>query len=258
MVSDSAFSRLICQGIFAHFITRHEPTFGLTPQVDLDSISPLRCTVWTENGRCFVSYCSTCNETASGNFCSKCGAHLSPFTTLTSTQTIDWENEVDLRRLLSNAQVQLMLNVAGERLQGRALPGDQWPFKIGTILPGASSSNNFEETCQRLRYETGQHGTFVYDLPPGRTTVGIMCALNAYGFSVRSIQPLDNGCLLEATLPANLAAVGGGLLMQMEWSRQHSVINAGMRIPDQHWSWSRCERIITELFGFVQCFSQAA
>ena len=205
-------------------------------------------------------FCSECGEKAAGKFCSACGARLLSGGELVPSieRPIDWSETIDYQTLLripevrdriSRAAVQSKKSMTGEEyldLYGKAL-GKLSGLPIS--LPMSSLARFAQSTYAKLGVKTGKSRTQFFATPPGTVLASLLCALARDGRTLRSVHQLADGCLLVASLPSDLFALEGDLVIAVTRAPGGCQVDARTDIPGQMFDWGKSTRCLDALLA---------
>lgn len=210
-------------------------------------------------------YCSHCGVTASGNFCSACGTSLGGHVGPVSLPVpLDWSDTVDYDRLLRVPEVREL--IASHAAQSKSkLTGEQFleacdkylsPLTAGVpIVPLAKVAQSM---YAKLGIKTGKSRKELLPIPAGHALVRVLCSLAAHGQEMRTARPATDGCVLEASLPSDMFALAGELMITVERTPKGSLVEATTNIPGQVFDWGKSTRCLTALFDDLHQIARAA
>jgi len=153
-------------------------------------------------------YCSNCGVKAAGNFCCGCGARLaSAAADSLPVLSLDWEHEVSYETLLQNAEVRNLIARHAAQATER-MSGEQF-LELCDVAFNPLVGVSLEQLSRiaapifgKLGVKTGKARKEVIPGPVGKVLVGVLCSLARHGRKVKQAHQADNGCIVEAILPA--------------------------------------------------------
>lgn len=207
-------------------------------------------------------FCSNCGAEASGNFCSRCGAPLSqgpgPAEPAAEEASGDWSREVVYERLIRIPEVRERISrhaaMASKRMSGQeflALCEKVVPMGVPLEAIGSLA----QPAYARLGIKTGKERSETLPIPPGTAIVGALCSLARRGQELRQVRQLDDGCLLEATLPSDMWSFAGDLLVEVHASGTGARVDAATKIGGQMFDWGKSNRCLNTLFEDVRAMA---
>lgn len=210
-------------------------------------------------------YCSHCGVAASGNFCSGCGTALADAVIQASLVIpLDWSDVVDYDVLLQVPEVRQQIASHAARSSAK-LSGEQFleicdkfisPLTSGVpLMPLAKISQSMSA---KLGIKTGKAHKELLPLPAGRTLVRVLCSLAERGQELRTATSAVDGCIVEASLPSDIFALEGELIVTVERTPQGTWVEASTNIPGQAFDWGKSTRCLATLFNDLKQISRAA
>ena len=200
-------------------------------------------------------FCSQCGRRAQGNFCSGCGHSLNAEEddACDVVLTIDWRHEVrydviasvaEVKQRVSHAAVQAKAAISGEQILSLAenvVPGVPLEKLAGVVQPLYASWG----------VKTGKERSDVIAAPVGEAIVRVLCSLARRGQEVLGVEQHDDGCTITATLPSDVWALGGKMIVAVRRDARGARIDAATRIEGQWFDWgksrSRLELLLNDV-----------
>lgn len=206
-------------------------------------------------------FCSECGAKADGKFCSSCGHRLATVQPLPpeaiSLQT-DWSDIVDYEALLRIPEVRDRISTSAAQAK-KAMTGEEFlemSFKaLGKMaglpvpIPVTGLARFAQSTYARLGIQTGKSRAEFISKPAGTVLVSILCSLARNGRTVRGAHQLTDGCILVASLPSDMFALEGDLVITVTRSLAGSLIEAKTEIKGQLYDWGKSTRCLDALFA---------
>ena len=219
-------------------------------------------------------YCSECGVKGTGKFCTACGNRLAASNGAdgapsgreatgevasfdpTVFLTIDWSELLEYEQLISipavrdriaRASAQSKKRMTGEEildLYGKAMGKlTGVPLTMSTIAGFAQSA------YAKMGVKTGKSLAAVFAMPTGEMIVRVLCHHAKNGRVLRDVQQLSDGCILRASLPSDLFALEGDLIVAVTRQLRATRIEAQTDIPGQMFDWGKSGRCLETLLG---------
>jgi hypothetical protein len=197
-------------------------------------------------------YCSNCGQKAAGNFCSGCGARLTPGSGAPIPPQ-DWKEEIRYQVLLQFPEVRDL--IARHAAQGRkGMSGEQFLELCDKALDPVLGfsvtkvASIVAPVYARLGVRTGKKRTEVLPTPGGKALVAAVCSLARFGRPLKQVHQGEDGCVLEAGLPPDVWAWEGELVISIHRARTGTQVEAATQIPGQLFDWGKSKRCLNQLF----------
>ena len=199
-------------------------------------------------------YCSNCGRQAAGNFCSGCGAKLGASVLPVARAIVlpDWRDEVRHAELLRHPEVRdRIARSVAKAVKG--MSGEKWLELFDKLAKPPVSFKTVVEIAQplyaRLGIGTGKARSELLDSPPGAVIVGVLCSLARHGREVTDVHQGEDGCVIDATLPSDLLAMAGTLVVTVRKARSGTRVEAATTIPSQLFDWGKSRRCLDQFFA---------
>lgn len=200
-------------------------------------------------------FCSNCGSKAAGNYCASCGACLvawaEPAQPTEPTPVIDWRHETRVDVLVQTPAVKDQLDraAAGKRFN---ITGETFLDLFSELVTPGVPLRKVAEIVQPLYASwgigTGKSRAGLVAAPPGQVIVAVLCWLAEGGRTLRQVRQGDDGCVLEATLPSDLFALAGDLIISIHREGSGTRVEASTRIGGQLFDWGKSTRCLSQLF----------
>ncbi len=201
-------------------------------------------------------FCSNCGTKASGNFCSACGTALQAPAAPEPPEVlpIDWTNEIRYERLIAVPEVRDRIAAAGS-LHRKQVSAEQFLATFDKLVPLGVSLEGLMEVCvplyDRIGIRTGKKAQLQLHQPAGKVLVAVLCAMAEGGNELKQVDQSDEACVLHATIPSTIWAVGGQLVITVEQTPTVTLIAASTKIPGALYDWGRSKRLLESMFQKV-------
>jgi hypothetical protein len=205
-------------------------------------------------------FCSHCGAAARDKFCSHCGrallAIVRPDEPAAPASAIEWQSVVEyetvvsvpaVRDRIARAAAQAKRRMTGEQFLD--LCGKPLGSLTGVPLPWSSIAQFARSVYANLGIKTGKSREAAFTLPPGEAMVAVLCWLARTGRTLRAAHQLTDGCLLKASLPSDLFALEGDLLVSVGRAGRGAKVSATIEIEGQAFDWGKSTRCLDELFA---------
>lgn len=197
-------------------------------------------------------YCSECGQEASGKFCSNCGEPLAG----SRQDAFDWRESCDYERILQVEAVRRRVSVAKDsarnRVSGSHLLG--LVDAAASPLTGGVSSLAIAKVAQplaaRMGLKTEKARREFLSAPPGAVLANLAVTLAAVEHTIASVVFGEHGCMVRATLPADLRAMESQLSVEVRRGQDGgSWVVATALIEGQWYDWGKCKSGLDRLFS---------
>ena len=197
-------------------------------------------------------YCSQCGAEAAGSHCSSCGASLQA-ATLPARQPTDWSEIIEYEQLLRIQEIRDLIARHAEQYKKRATGEEflQYCDKAFVHLPGVSMAtlaSVVQPIYAKLGVKTGKTRSQVFDKPPGKILVALLCSLARHGQHLRRVSQAQDGCVFEAAIPSDMWSFEGDFVITVYWEGSGTVVEAGTIIKGQLYDWGKSKRCLKKLF----------
>lgn len=201
----------------------------------------------------FCTNCGTelCGPAATGNFCAHCGTKI---VTLLEALPADWSAEHRYETLLRYPEIRSQIECAAAESQSW-LTGEQFlkiAEKAFEPLMGVSLDTVTAialPISRKLGIQTGKSRSELVATPLGQTIVAALCSLARHGRKLTKVHQAEDGCVLEATLPRDIRALAGELLVTIRRVGIQTQVEAATKIPGQLFDWGKSKQCLNQLFA---------
>jgi hypothetical protein len=205
-------------------------------------------------------FCSECGKPAQGKFCSLCGAPLAATelaTDVVPTGIVpEWEREVQVETILKYPGVRDAIERHAQQATKR-LTGEQFLKLADKLVPLGVPLEGLVSVVQplyaRLGIKTGKERVGQVAAPVGQVIVRALCSLARHGQKLRGVTQALDGCLLEASLPSDVFALEGDLLVSVRRSGSQAEVCGATHIGGQLYDWGKSNRCLDKLFTDLTC-----
>jgi len=202
-------------------------------------------------------FCSNCGAEARGNFCSKCGSPLTESPPASEAPPAseeivqDWSRETRYEKLIRVPEVRDMID-RHAAMNGKRLSGEEFLAFCDKVIPLGFPLAKLVTSAQtlntRLGIKTGKQRSETLETPPGAVMVAALCSFARNGQTIRRASQLDDGCLLETTLPSDVWTLEGSLHLSVRQAGAGTLVEAATTIQGQLFDWGKSKRCLEELF----------
>ena len=206
-------------------------------------------------------YCSECGKSASGKFCSHCGARLAHAAAVTEETTVpvelvvDWSREVDYKTLMGVTEVREAVERSA-RLAPKRISGEEFLALADKVVPMGVTLEKLGSIVNSLYSQMGvgmSRGRVArVDAPVGRVMLRTMCSLARHGQSLRHVEQASDGCSFEAALPSDLLSFEGDLRVVVRRVDGVSEVAGSTKVRGQFFDWGKSNRCLDKLFADVE------
>jgi hypothetical protein len=221
-------------------------------------------------------YCSQCGVKASGKFCWSCGESLSAVSGATPDDVyenieltpvvplVNWADSLDCRLLLATPEIRKRVKThaasAKTRLSGEdflaACDGILSPLMGG--VPLGVIAKIAQPISERLGLRTGKSRFERLGERPGVVLVAVLCSLAQNSQRIRNIEQGEDACAIQASIPSDMWALKGDLVINVYKESQTTNIDAALTIPGQAFDLGKANRVLDRLFADVAQLAKAA
>ena len=200
-------------------------------------------------------FCSNCGKEVHGNFCSNCGSPADIAASPSAREMEDWSREVVYEKLLRIPEVRSLVDQHA-RLATKHVSSEEFLAIADKIVPLGVSLGTVASIVRpiftQLGLKTGKERSASVPRPTGKVIVTALCSLAHHGQILRQVRQLEDGCLLEASLPSDLWSFEGALHVSLRRDGNATRVDAATEIPGQMYDWGKSRRALDELFDNLQ------
>ena len=201
----------------------------------------------------FCTNCGSklCGHTAAGNFCAHCGTKIAA---LSEALPTDWSAEHRYETLLRYPEIREQIERAAAESR-TWLTGEQFlkiAEKAFEPLVGVSLETVTAialPISRKLGIQTGKSRSELVAAPLGHTIVAVLCSLARHGRKLTKVHQAEDGCVLEATLPRDIRAMAGELLVTIRRAGNCTQVEAATKIAGQLFDWGKSKQCLNQLFA---------
>jgi hypothetical protein len=208
-------------------------------------------------------YCSECGAKVDGKYCSACGAKLSEAEPIDTVLMIDWSNTVEYETLFSIPEVRQLISQSAAQSK-RRMTGEEFLDLCDkltgkmAVIPMATIAHFAQSLHTKLGVKTGKSQSRFIARPAGEVLVALLGSLARHGRQVRHAQQSPDGCIITASLPSDLFALEGDLIVAVARRPGGAQVDAHTDIKGHIFDWGKSRRCLEELFAELQTGSAAA
>jgi len=134
--------------------------------------------------------------------------------------------------------------------------GEEFLALFDTIVPLGFSLEKLGGVVRpiysQLGVKTGKELSETLSRPPGSVLVAALCSMARRGQVLQHVRQLEDGCLLEATLPSDIWSFEGTLYVGVRKSGTGTRVDAATKIKGQMFDWGKSKRCLDVLFSDVK------
>lgn len=201
-------------------------------------------------GDAAAKFCSQCGRPAGGRFCSGCGQALAA--PATEAEIVGWRDEVRFDVLVRVPEVRRRVE-RNAALAKRKLTGEEILSFAGSALslgvPLDKLAGYVQPMYASWGVKTGKSRHEQVAVPVGEAIVRVLCSFARDGQTLQDVQQADDGCVLTATLPSDLFALEGRMIVGVRSGAGVTRVDAETVIEGQWIDWGKSRRRIDKLFG---------
>lgn len=191
--------------------------------------------------------CPQCQSEASGNFCSHCGHPLSNLPAPKS-----WIHETRYETLVGYSTVKNQLRHHAAKAQD-IIPAEDALAVIESVtlnkIPLKALSKVANNIYAKLGIRVKKQGNlFLKDFPVGQAIVVALSYLAEHSFEMKEVIQLDNGVILEGTMPSDMSSFGGTLLITIATEEEGTNLDVATEVKGQFYDWGKSQGYIDGLF----------
>jgi hypothetical protein len=208
-------------------------------------------------------FCSECGAKADGKYCSACGTKLAAPEPIETVLMIDRSNTVEYETLLSIPEVRQRIAQSAAKSK-RRMTGEEFLDLCDkltgkmAVIPVATIAHFAQSLHTKLGVKTGKHESRFIARPAGEVLVSLLCSLARHGREVRHAQQSPDGCIITASLPSDLFALEGDLIVAIARRPGGAQVNAHTDIKGQMFDWGKSRRCLDALFADLQSAAAVA
>ncbi len=201
-------------------------------------------------------FCSQCGRRAQGNFCSGCGHSLTAAADDVSdvVLTVEYRDEVRYEVIASVPEVQQRLARAAAQAR-KGLSGEQILSLAENLTPGVPMeklAGIVQPLYASWGVKTGKDRSDVIATPVGESIVRVLCSLARRGQEVLDVRQHDDGCTITATLPSDVWALAGKMIVTVRRDVRGARVDASTLIEGQWFDWGKSRKRLELLLGDVR------
>jgi hypothetical protein len=194
-------------------------------------------------------FCSECGKPAGGKFCANCGT---PLASAPAEVVPQWEREVRYDTILKYPGVRDAIERSARQAPTR-VTGEQFLAFADKVAPMGVPLEGLVAIAQplyaRLGIKTGKERVCQVAAPVARVIVRALCSLARRGQTLRGVTQAADGCVLEATLPSDMFALEGSILVTVRRCGELAEVCGATQIPGQLYDWGKSQRCLNTLFA---------
>jgi hypothetical protein len=219
-------------------------------------------------------FCSECGKKAEGKFCWKCGHPLQqldaesliPFDQVEGkvVPPSNWRDSIDCQAIISVPEARARIADHASRAK-KKFSGEDFleccDSLFGSLTGGVPLSivaKIAQPLSEKLGLKTGKQRTERLAGPPGCVLVAVLCSLAERGQQLSEINQAPTSCTIRASLPSDVWALKGELLVNVRVDNGSTFLEAETIIPGQIYDWGKSNRALDRLFADITQLAKAA
>src|SRR5262249_45398569 len=145
---------------------------------------------------------------------------------------MDWSNVTDCQVLLAIPEVRERIAHHGalckKKLSGEEFLEycDKYARALTGGVPMTLIAKISQPISERLGFKTGKVRREQLTERPGNVLVALLCSMAQNGQQLRDIKQFANGCTLQASIPSDIWAMKGDLLLTVLAESSHTLVEA--------------------------------
>jgi hypothetical protein len=177
--------------------------------------------------------------------------------------SIDWSTTIEYETLLSVPEVRQRIAQSAAQSK-RRMTGEEFLDLCDkltgkmAVIPMATIAHWAQSLHTKLGIKTGKSQSRFIARPAGEVLVELLCSLARHGREVREAQQTQDGCAITASLPSDLLALEGDLIVAVTKRPGGAQVDAHTDIKGQMFDFGKSRRCLDELFADLQAASAAA
>ncbi|QDV72737.1 hypothetical protein [Botrimarina mediterranea] len=203
-----------------------------------------------------IHFCSHCGRRAQGNFCSGCGHSLRFGAEVAEVEflDVDWRSAISYEVIASVPEVKQRVAQAAAQAK-KGLSGEQILSLAENLTPGVPMeklAGVVQPLYASWGVKTGKERSDTVATPVGEAIVRVLCSLARRGQEVLGVEQHDDGCTITATLPSDVWALGGKMIVAVRRDARGARIDAATLIEGQWIDWGKSKRRLELLLSDVR------
>lgn len=223
-------------------------------------------------------YCVHCGADNAATFCAACGrrqhvdrkvqfesdvveADLSdsdPSSASSDGSTVQssicWTESIQYETVLANPEPRERISAAGRRAT-EGVTGDDLLAVFDAVSPIGFSLGKFTNAIlpiyDKLGIKTDRESQAMFDAPPGRVMLAVLCTLAAKSLAIADVRQDPNKCSLSAEIPSGLITNRGKLHVLISVQDLDVQVSLATTISGQWYDFGKSKRLIDEMFEAI-------
>lgn len=175
----------------------------------------------------------------------------------TAAQT-DWTRSLVYRDLVAHPEIRRLIEEAAARAKP-GMTGEELLRKADGFMklatggvPVSVIGEIAKPLSEKMGFKTGKTASRRFALAPGRTIVATLCSMAQRGQVLKAARQAADGLALEATLPSDMWAFEGKLLVTFRADGEGTLVEAVTQVPGQMFDWGKSDRAFKALFEEIE------
>ena len=221
-------------------------------------------------------YCIHCGAEGAATFCARCGRPQHDDKSLKTNphglpgEAVDrepsqrdpegqdmlgWTRSIQYETVLASPEARRRIAAAG-RGASKGVTGDDLLAIFDAVSPIGFSLEKLTHAIlpiyDRLGIKTDREVHKIFNAPPGRVMLAVICALAAKALAIADVCQDATRCSFSAAIPAGLITNRGKLHVLMSVEEQGIRVSIAATISGQWYDFGKSQGLIDEMFASVQ------
>ncbi len=217
-------------------------------------------------------YCVHCGADGAETFCAACGRRQQPDNQLRSGSNVPqsdtgdseahchelapiaWTESIQYETVLANSEARQRISAAGQKGR-KGVTGEDLLAIFDAVSPIGISleklTNAILPIYDRMGIKTNRDSQAIFDAPPGRVLLAVLCTLAAKSLTIEKVCQDLNSCAFSAEIPSGLITNRGMLQVLILVEEQCVRVSIGITISGQWYDFGKSKRLIDEMLAAI-------
>jgi hypothetical protein len=212
-------------------------------------------------------FCVHCGAAGAVAFCAACGKRQITSTTGSPEHDkdddvldaivaeLDWVDSIQYETLLANPEPRERIAAAAARRSTPGVTSEDLLTIFDAVSPIGFSLSKLSTAIvpisDKLGFKTGKQSQAVFDAPPGRVLLAVLCTLARKSLEIAEVQQAPERCALTAEIPSGLVTNRGRLSALVEQFPGFVQVSLRTHIMGQWYDWGKSSRMLDELLSAI-------